>query len=198
MNCSEFNPKDYLFGELRTDERAQVEQHVAACVSCREELNALNLTRAALASLADEEPPRRIAFVSDQVFEPRWWQKLWHSGPQLGFASAAMLSVALLVHSFVPRAVPTAPATAVAAESVPTTSAASDADLAARIEAAVAQAVARSQQEQAARVLAVVDARLKLSEREHREDLLLVREYLERVQKGQQMIRRAAYEKDFQ
>ena len=33
-----------------------------------------NLTQTALLSLADEEIPQRIAFVSDKVFEPRWWQ----------------------------------------------------------------------------------------------------------------------------
>jgi hypothetical protein len=45
-----------------------------------------------LASLEDEEIPRRIAFVSDRVFEPRWWQTMWRSGPVMGFASAALLA----------------------------------------------------------------------------------------------------------
>jgi hypothetical protein len=49
-------------------------------------------------SLEDEEIPRRIAFVSDRVFEPRWWQRMWHSGPAMGFASAALLAGAILVH----------------------------------------------------------------------------------------------------
>ena len=86
-----------------------MEDHVRGCQSCREELDRLNLTRSALASLEDEEIPRRIAFVSDRVFEPRWWQTMWHSGPVMGFASAAVLAAAILVHGFArPAAVDTA------------------------------------------------------------------------------------------
>jgi hypothetical protein len=53
-----------------------------------------------LSSLGDEEIPRRIGFVSDKIFEPSRWRRWWESlhGPAgLGFASAAMLSVALIV-----------------------------------------------------------------------------------------------------
>jgi anti-sigma factor RsiW len=92
--------KAYAVGEVAERERALVENHVRGCQSCREELDRLNLTRAALASLEDEEVPRRIAFVSDRVFEPRWWQTIWHSGPVMGFASAALLAIAILVHGF--------------------------------------------------------------------------------------------------
>ena len=42
-------------------------------------------------SLPDEEIPQRIAFVSDRVFEPSWWQTVWRSGPAMGFASAVLL-----------------------------------------------------------------------------------------------------------
>ena len=35
------------------------------------------VTLDALSTLREEEIPRRIAFVSDKVFEPRWWQKLF-------------------------------------------------------------------------------------------------------------------------
>ncbi len=102
--------KAYVVGEVTRQERAGVvEDHVRGCQSCREELDRLNLTRAALASLEDEEIPRRIAFVSDRVFEPRWWQTMWRSGPAMGFASAALLAAAILVHGFArPAAVDTA------------------------------------------------------------------------------------------
>lgn len=106
MSCSPFDLKDYFFGELKSAERDAVEAHAATCEVCREELNALQSTRAALLSIPDEEPPRRIAFVSDKVFEPRWWQVLWNSGPKLGFASAAMLSAAILFHGFTARPSP--------------------------------------------------------------------------------------------
>ena len=92
--------KDYVLAELSREECAEVEQHARACESCRVELDALSVTRAALLSVADEEPPRRIAFVSDKVFEPKWYQRLWNSGPRLGFASAAMLTAAITAHGW--------------------------------------------------------------------------------------------------
>jgi anti-sigma factor RsiW len=104
MNCStEMDLKAYVVGELERGERSAVEDHLRVCASCSEELDRLNLTRAALATLEEEEIPRRIAFVSDRVFEPRWWQTMWHSGPTMGFASAVVLAAAIVVHAAVPR-----------------------------------------------------------------------------------------------
>src|SRR5947209_5761289 len=100
MGCSPFDLKDYFFGELSVADRRSVDHHVASCVACRDELETLQLTQTALLSVRDEEPPRRIAFVSDKVFEPKWWQTLW-TGPKVGFASAAMLSFAILAHGFI-------------------------------------------------------------------------------------------------
>jgi anti-sigma factor RsiW len=100
MSCSAVDLKAYFLGELAPADRAPVEKHLNACAGCREELGRLDSTRAALASLADEEPPQRIAFVSDKVFEPRWWQRVWHSGPAMGFASAALLAGAIFVHAY--------------------------------------------------------------------------------------------------
>ena len=99
MSCS-VDLKAYVVDELARKERSVVEDHVRGCQSCREELDRLNLTHAALASLEDEEIPRRIAFVSDRVFEPRWWQTMWRSGPVMGFASASVLAAAILVVGF--------------------------------------------------------------------------------------------------
>src|ERR1700723_3609841 len=92
--------KAYALDEVTRQERGIVEDHVRGCQSCREELDRLNLTRSALALLEDEEIPRRIAFVSDRVFEPRWWQTMWRSGPVMGFASASVLAAAILVVGF--------------------------------------------------------------------------------------------------
>ena len=47
--------------------------------NCREELATLRLTLDTLSTLREEEIPRRIAFVSDQIFEPRWWQRYLES-----------------------------------------------------------------------------------------------------------------------
>lgn len=100
MSCQPEIVKEYFLGELPEAGRQSLERHLQSCESCGEELGRLQLTHAALMALPDQEPPRRIAFVSDKVFEPNWWQRLWQSGPRLGFASAGVLSAALLVHTF--------------------------------------------------------------------------------------------------
>ena len=97
MNCSPFDLRDYFLKELTDPQQRQVEAHVQDCSGCREELDRLRLTEAALCSLRDEEIPQRIGFVSDPVFERSWWAAFWRSPARLGFASAAMLSVAILV-----------------------------------------------------------------------------------------------------
>ena len=101
MNCSQFDLKSYFLGEPDVAGRGAVEEHLKACLACREELDRLRLTRAALASVPDEEMPHRIAFVSDKIFEPRGWARFWDSAPRLGFASAAMLSAAIIIHGFI-------------------------------------------------------------------------------------------------
>jgi anti-sigma factor RsiW len=189
MSCSPYELKDYFFGELAPAERTAVESHVACCPACRDELAALNTTRSLLLSLPDEEPPRRIAFVSDKVFEPRWWQKLWTSGPRLGFAAAAMLAVAIVFHAVAaPRPVPVAAVAEVPAAAI-------EAEVAKRVQTEVAKAVAASQQDQMVRTLELVNAKLKDTREEQREQLLMIRDYLERMEKRNSvLISRAAYE----
>ncbi len=103
MSCSPFDLKDYFLKELTTPQAAQVEEHANSCPVCREELEQLQLTGAALFSLRDEEIPQRIGFVSDKIFEPspfrRWVSGFWGSAGRLGFASAAMLSAAIVFSS---------------------------------------------------------------------------------------------------
>jgi len=77
MSCTWVDVKAYFLGELAASEKSSLEGHLHGCQSCREELERLNLTRTALLSLEDEDVPQRIAFVSDKVFEPRWWQTMW-------------------------------------------------------------------------------------------------------------------------
>jgi anti-sigma factor RsiW len=111
MSCSPFDLRDYFLRELTGPQRQQVEVHVQTCSACREELDRLRVTEAALFSLRDEEIPQRIAFVSDPVFEPsgwrRWWSGFWNSPARLGFAAAGMLAAAILVHG-VNRSTPVA------------------------------------------------------------------------------------------
>jgi anti-sigma factor RsiW len=101
MTCSSVDLKAYMLGELPESEKLRVAGHVRECASCGEEVERLSLTHLALVSLRDEEVPRRIAFVSDKVFEPRWWQRVWQSGPAMAFASAAVLACAILAHGLV-------------------------------------------------------------------------------------------------
>lgn len=158
MSCSPDDLKDLIFGELDEAARGRVEAHVRDCRNCQEELDRLGLTQAALHALAEEEMPRRIAFVSDPVFEPRWWQRLWRSGPKLGFASAAMLSAAL-VFSAVYRPAP--PATPVASADPAVIEQRVSAEVAKRIGPAVEAAVAQSEVRQAKQTLELVAAARK-------------------------------------
>ncbi len=103
MSCESFDWKAYALGETAGAEGTRHEEHLKECAGCREEMSGLKVTVTALKRLPKMEPPRRIAFVSDPVVEPGWWARLWASGPRLGFASAAMLSVAILAHGMMAR-----------------------------------------------------------------------------------------------
>jgi hypothetical protein len=96
MNCESYDWKAYALGELDRAARKEAEAHAALCADCREEAAALRLTLDTLSTLREEEMPRRIAFVSDKVFEPRWWQKIWNPN----FAAACVIAAAILVHAF--------------------------------------------------------------------------------------------------
>jgi anti-sigma factor RsiW len=140
MNCSTFDLRDYLLQELADPQRLQVEAHVQACPSCQLELDRLRLTQTALFTLRDEEIPQRIGFVSDPVFEPspwrRGWAAFWGSAARLGFASAAMLSVALVVFSMNRPAPPPRP--------VETAATVSSDEIRQRLDAAIETGVARA------------------------------------------------------
>ena len=164
MSC-DIDLKAYVVGEVARHERGVVEDHVRGCQSCREELDRLTLTRSALASLEDEEVPRRIAFVSDRVSYPRWWQSMWRSGPAMGFASAALLAAAILIHGFEARPV------------VPSVDAAQiekqvESQLNARVQAAVSQAQA-TQAAEFTKVLNSTETRFEL---QRQSDLAVVQQ----------------------
>jgi anti-sigma factor RsiW len=147
MSCSIVDVKAYFLGELAKRERAQVENHLGACAECREELERLGVMRTALQTLPDEEVPRRIAFVSDKVFEPRWWQTIWRSGPAMGFASAALLAAAILVHGFTrPPVIVAAAPTVTASVDTAKIDKRIDEEVAKRVDAALAQQKQRTEQ----------------------------------------------------
>lgn len=88
----------YALGEATEAERREAELYLASHPEAVLEVERLQLVAAALRRLPEEEPPRRIAFVSDKVFEPKWFKRWWNSAPKLGFASAAMLTMAIVAH----------------------------------------------------------------------------------------------------
>ena len=89
--------KAYVLRELGQDAHRQAEAHLATCSICHEEVAMLRLTLDSLSTLREEEMPRRIAFVSDKVFEPRWWQRVFSPT----FAAGALVAAAILVHGAV-------------------------------------------------------------------------------------------------
>lgn len=97
MSQAPHDLRDYLFDELRSDERLEVEAYLSTSAEAREELDRLRTTQQALRSVPDEEMPRRIGFISDKVFEPsrarRWWLGFWDAAPRFGFSMAAVLLV---------------------------------------------------------------------------------------------------------
>ncbi len=101
MSCVGFDVRDYFLGELPEAEKVRAGRHIQGCGECGAELEQLQFLQGALRTVRDEEPPQRIGFVSDKVFEPspvrRFLGSFWISGARLGFASAAMLSAAMVV-----------------------------------------------------------------------------------------------------
>jgi anti-sigma factor RsiW len=155
MSCSPFDLRDYVLKELSEPEKTQVDLHTKTCAACREDLERLQLTETALLALPDEEIPQRLAFVSDKVFEPsswrRGWSAFWGSAARLGFASAALLSIALTVLAV----------TGTARNSVITATGLTQQQLQQQVQAAVDRAVGASE--------ARMDKRISDIQRENRE-----------------------------
>jgi hypothetical protein len=154
MSCADFDWKAYSLGEMSGDERRDAEKHAASCAGCRDELSSTRLTLDALSTLREEEVPRRIAFVSDKVFEPRWWTRVRQSFLHPSFAAAAVIAAAILVHAF-----------------VRTEPALDSATMQARIEASVNKAVAETE-ERHARELENVLANYEFIQKQDRLDYI--------------------------
>jgi anti-sigma factor RsiW len=95
MNCPKgIDWKAYALNELDA-KASEASAHLASCDACRDEYAGVQMTLGVLSALREEELPRRIAFVSDKVFEPRWWQRMFNPT----FASACVLAGALVFHA---------------------------------------------------------------------------------------------------
>jgi anti-sigma factor RsiW len=161
--------RDYVFDEqFPQDERRAMEQHLATCGNCAQELDRLTLTSAALRTLPDREIPQRIAFVSDRVFEPSAFRRLWSSGARMGFASACVLSAALIVSAwhfsstYRPAEVRTAVRTASVSQD--------------EINAAVAKAVAQVRTEDAQMIQAAIQTSERKRDAEYRSQMVAIEE----------------------
>ncbi len=96
----------YALGDATPSEREAAAAHLALSPEARDEFERLQYTLTALRGLGEEEMPRRIAFVSDPVFEAPWWKRFFASGPRLGFAGAGLLAAAITAHGFLMRPLP--------------------------------------------------------------------------------------------
>ena len=152
---------DFVLGELAEADRPGVESLLARDPEAALEVERLQTAVAMLRSVPDEEPPRRIAFVSDKVFEPRWYQRWRQQAGGLAVASA-MLSAAILGHGVLMRPVPTAAAPAVAQVRTP---ALDEDEITRRVDQAVAKAVAATQAENLAEQKRLVSVALQEAEK---------------------------------
>lgn len=188
MKCTSFDLNAFFFGELPADERRGVEQHLAACAACRTEHERLRITRTALGAIPDEEIPQRIAFVSDKIFEPAWWQRLWRPGPQWALVAASLVAGAILLHGYMYRGVaaPVVEARVVEARV--------DAELARRLPVAINEAIARLEARHEARMRETVATVEKQAEVERRALLVAVEENLDVLRKRYNMMYLASAE----
>jgi anti-sigma factor RsiW len=178
--------RDYAFDELTPAERKSMEQHFASCAGCAAELDRLRLTTAALRVIPDVEVPRRIAFVSDKVLEPKqsWWAAFWNSGARLGFASACVMAAALTF--FAAHRQPAAPAVVQMAS-------ASQAQIDAAIGKAVSEAVEKTHADDARLTQAALDSVDAKYAAKQRELLVNLQQGYEYLQKQNQIVAKAAY-----
>jgi len=171
--------RDYAFDELAGDELRSLEQHLATCAHCAADLDRLRLTTAALRVLPDREIPQRIAFVSDKVFRPspvaRFFGGFWNSAARLGFASALVLAVALIVSAYHHPA----PVQLVAQGGGVSSSDVSRDE----VRQTVAEAVAQARAEDASFTKAAVAEAERRHEKENRMLMVAVQENLEVMQK---------------
>jgi hypothetical protein len=149
----------------------------------------LRLTHMALGALRDEEPPRRIAFVSDKIFEPKWWQRWLTPGPVAGFASAAVLALAIVAHGEMSKPkVPPAPAVS-AAEIEQNLQNSFDR----KLQAAIAKAVADVRQQDKRETAELLEAAGKRFSEQRRMDLAAFEVNYENLYKRTALERKLAY-----
>jgi anti-sigma-K factor RskA len=155
----------YALGEGSATERAATAAALAESAELREELERLEITLAALQALPQEEIPRRIAFVSDPVFQPSLWQRFCNSGPRLAFAGAGLLSCAILLHGVMQQQTP---------PPAPVANGITPAEVQTIVSQAVSQAVAEVETRAQARTRQEVAAAVAATEKRFERELQLL------------------------
>ena len=135
MNNPEIDLTAYALGDSSPAEREAAAVLLASSPEARDEFERLQYTLTALHGLGEEEMPRRIAFISDPVFEAPWWQRLLGTGPRLGFAGASLLAAAITAHGYFTRPLPVVAQAPVRAAQM------SQVDVDSAVDSAVAKAV---------------------------------------------------------
>ena len=189
MNCSEIDIKGYFLQELTAAERAVADRHVRECAGCAEELDRLRITESALLALPEEEMPRRLVFAAERPPqpEPSLWRRFWNSGPKLGFASAAMLSCAILVHGLTPPT-PQTPAAAAPTVDIAAIEARLEQSFEAKLAAGIAEAEKRADQ-RAAKLAAANEQKLA---NEYRAEVVTLASQVEWLTKKMNVMRVAS------
>lgn len=97
MRKAPYDLRDYALGELNAAENEAMASWLEGAPEAREQVERMQATLGSLRSAAEEEPPRRIAFVSDKIFEPSrsagLWRRLWAGSMQPAFGAALVLAV---------------------------------------------------------------------------------------------------------
>jgi anti-sigma factor RsiW len=179
MPCAEYDWKGFVLQEIPPEERRKMEEHLRGCAACRQEVDSLGLTIVAVRRLPQQPAPRRLAFVSDPVFELPWWKRMWRMpAPAWGFAGALVIAGAIFAHGLLAPP-PAPPARADAAEVRKLVEEEMQRQMAARVEAAVKAQIGPAAAQLEAR-LAQFEKRV---ENERRADLRDVTAAFELLQK---------------
>jgi anti-sigma factor RsiW len=169
--------RDFAFDELPAGQRREMEQHITTCGDCAIELDRLRMTTAALRILPDREIPQRIAFVSDQIFQPSVFARFLGSGARLGFASACVLAAAMVVSAWHISPVNGTSARQPVVQVEPVSASAD------QIQTAVASAIAKTRTEDAQMIQTAVQAAERKRDAEYRGQMVALYENFDVLRK---------------
>lgn len=104
---------DYVDGSLAPRERAELEQHLGACIQCRTELQAFKRTVGSLGLLKQHAPPSFLPDIQQQIHKRsrgRFFGRRWKLFGRLPFewVSLAMIVAMLVYYILLLRGSPTA------------------------------------------------------------------------------------------